>query len=119
MSILNFENWVPLVDGATELCFRPPDKDELVWALDAMDRVGSLNPKSPEMKALVMQEIPKKLGELLTNIKLPGGATPLPNWKEEVQGSVVFAHNDGIKMVDKVFFRSRLKADKPSPARPE
>jgi hypothetical protein len=126
VGIINLENWIPLVDGATEVCFRVPEKDELVWAIGAMARVAAPVPDATnveavarhqaEMKSLTMDEIPAKLAELLTNIKLPGGATPLPTWKEDLAGSVLFAHNDGIKLVTKVFFRTLLKADEPNPA---
>ena len=116
MGIINLENWIPLADDATEVCFRVPEKDELQWAIEAMGRVASMDPKSEEMKALTMEEIPAKLATLLTHIKLPGGATPVPEWKEELKGSVLFAHNDGIALVSKVFFRTLLKADKPGPA---
>ena len=118
MDIFNIETWVEFENGL-RICFRVPDLTELAWATQATAQIRSLPGDSPELQRLANEEIPSRLAALAVNLELPGGATPPPAWKEQLGSSALLAGNDGVQMLGKVFFRTRLKADEPDPTRSE
>ena len=118
MNPFNIETWATFENGLA-ICFRTPTMEEYQWASDAAAQFRGGVAGDAEERALIKKELPGKLASLAVNAKLPGGAALPPDWVEQLSSLSILTGGDGLKIMEQVFFRSRLKLDKEDPSGPE
>ena len=118
MNVFNIETWVEFGNGA-KVRFRTPTLAEHAWARGAMKRIRNAAGDEDAIDSIMNEEIPSKLLELADNATLPGGQALPPDWREQLADLSLFAGWAGTDTVNKIFFRSRIKADEPDQPGPE
>ena len=118
MNIFNVETPIEFENGMV-ISFRTPTPEEIAWAHDVVARIRSLPAGTAERVAISSTEVPNRLPDLIVSAKFPGGNTLPADWKEQLHESGLLAGVDGVEILGRVCFRTRLKAEEPDPEGPK
>ena len=108
MGLFDVETWIDFVNGVS-LCFGVRSLKDLVWAHEQIVELRALQSTSPEYRAIAYGSIPEWLLRHVVNVKSQDNHTLPSDWRERLASmSGLLSGMDGIEIIGRVCFRSRL-----------